>query len=150
MLWVSGCCSEPRTKGGGSLFFTFEVGLYYVVLHGRQKMLAGCQSGALPGLRSGDPSFLQVSALSDPTPAADQQPGHQKNLHGHHHQKKKSRHRCWSPPPPHGFRAYQLYTLYRGEDGKVMQVHSGMVQSPAEAEGSWLAQSKPVQMCPAM
>ncbi|XP_032760737.1 ankyrin repeat domain-containing protein 6 isoform X2 [Rattus rattus] len=63
----------------------------------------------------------EVSALSDPTPAADQQPGHQKNLHGHHHQKKKSRHRCWSPPPPHGFRAYQLYTLYRGEDGKVMQ-----------------------------
>ncbi|XP_063144281.1 ankyrin repeat domain-containing protein 6 isoform X4 [Rattus norvegicus] len=63
----------------------------------------------------------KVSALSDPTPAADQQPGHQKNLHGHHHQKKKSRHRCWSPPPPHGFRAYQLYTLYRGEDGKVMQ-----------------------------
>lgn len=63
----------------------------------------------------------EVSALSDPTPAADQQPGHQKNLHGHHHQKKKSRHQCWSPPPPHGFRAYQLYTLYRGEDGKVMQ-----------------------------
>uniref|UniRef100_A0A8C6MVB8 Ankyrin repeat domain 6 n=1 Tax=Mus spicilegus TaxID=10103 RepID=A0A8C6MVB8_MUSSI len=63
----------------------------------------------------------EVSALSDPTPAADQQPGHQKNLHSHHHPKKKSRHRCWSPPPPHGFRAYQLYTLYRGEDGKVMQ-----------------------------
>ncbi|XP_036019567.1 ankyrin repeat domain-containing protein 6 isoform X4 [Mus musculus] len=64
----------------------------------------------------------EVSALSDPTPAADQQPGHQKNLHSHHHPKKKSRHRCWSPPPPHGFRAYQLYTLYRGEDGKVMQM----------------------------
>ncbi|XP_051013199.1 ankyrin repeat domain-containing protein 6 [Acomys russatus] len=63
----------------------------------------------------------EVSALSDPTPAADQQPGHQRNLHSHHHPKKKSRHRCWSPPPPHGFRAYQLYTLYRGEDGKVMQ-----------------------------
>ncbi|XP_055455225.1 ankyrin repeat domain-containing protein 6 isoform X1 [Psammomys obesus] len=62
----------------------------------------------------------EVSALSDPTPAADQQPGHQRSLHGHHHPK-KSRHRCWSPPPPHGFRAYQLYTLYRGEDGKVMQ-----------------------------
>ncbi|XP_042126892.1 ankyrin repeat domain-containing protein 6 isoform X3 [Peromyscus maniculatus bairdii] len=63
----------------------------------------------------------EVSALSDPTPAADQQPGHQRNPHSHHHPKKKSRHRCWSPPPPHGFRAYQLYTLYRGEDGKVMQ-----------------------------
>ncbi|XP_041523323.1 ankyrin repeat domain-containing protein 6 [Microtus oregoni] len=63
----------------------------------------------------------EVSALSDPTPAADQQPGHQRNLHSHHHPKKKSRHRCWSPPPPHGFRAYQLYTLYRGADGKVMQ-----------------------------
>ncbi|XP_050001460.1 ankyrin repeat domain-containing protein 6 [Alexandromys fortis] len=64
----------------------------------------------------------EVSALSDPTPAADQQPGHQRNPHSHHHPKKKSRHRCWSPPPPHGFRAYQLYTLYRGEDGKVMQM----------------------------
>nr|XP_048276128.1 ankyrin repeat domain-containing protein 6 isoform X1 [Myodes glareolus] len=63
----------------------------------------------------------EVSALSDPTPAADQQPGHQRNPHSHHHPKKKNRHRCWSPPPPHGFRAYQLYTLYRGEDGKVMQ-----------------------------
>ncbi|XP_051043443.1 ankyrin repeat domain-containing protein 6 isoform X2 [Phodopus roborovskii] len=63
----------------------------------------------------------EVSALSDPTPAADQQPGHQRNPHSHHHPKKKSRHRCWSPPPPHGFRAYQLYTLYRDEDGKVMQ-----------------------------
>ncbi|KAH0521706.1 Ankyrin repeat domain-containing protein 6 [Microtus ochrogaster] len=63
----------------------------------------------------------KVSALSDPTPAADQQPGHQRNLHSHHHPKKKRRHRCWSPPPPHGFRAYQLYTLYRGADGKVMQ-----------------------------
>uniref|UniRef100_A0A8C6RFK5 Ankyrin repeat domain 6 n=1 Tax=Nannospalax galili TaxID=1026970 RepID=A0A8C6RFK5_NANGA len=63
----------------------------------------------------------EVSALSDPTPAAGQQSGHQRNLHSHHHPKKKNRHRCWFPPPPHGFRAYQLYTLYRGEDGKVMQ-----------------------------
>jgi hypothetical protein len=64
----------------------------------------------------------QVSALSDPTPPVDQQPGHQKNLHAHHHPRKKSRHRGSSPPPPHEFRAYQLYTLYRGKDGKVMQV----------------------------
>ncbi|XP_045399981.1 ankyrin repeat domain-containing protein 6 isoform X6 [Lemur catta] len=63
----------------------------------------------------------QVSAFSDPTPPADQQPGHQKNLHAHNHPKKRSRHRCSSPPPPHEFRAYQLYTLYRGKDGKVMQ-----------------------------
>ncbi|XP_048209800.1 ankyrin repeat domain-containing protein 6 [Perognathus longimembris pacificus] len=66
-------------------------------------------------------SRAKVSALSDPTPAADQQPGHQRNLHTHHHPKKKSRHRGSSPPPPHEFRAYQLYTLYRGKDGKVMQ-----------------------------
>ncbi|GAB1288360.1 Ankyrin repeat domain-containing protein 6 [Apodemus speciosus] len=72
-------------------------------------------------MKGGESQGQRVSALSDPTPAADQQPGHQKNLHSHHHPKKKSRHRCWSPPPPHGFRAYQLYTLYRGEDGKVMQ-----------------------------
>uniref|UniRef100_A0A8C9UQ95 Ankyrin repeat domain-containing protein 6 n=1 Tax=Spermophilus dauricus TaxID=99837 RepID=A0A8C9UQ95_SPEDA len=64
---------------------------------------------------------LGVSALSDPTPPADQQPGHQKSSHTHHHPKKRGRHRCSSPPPPHEFRAYQLYTLYRGKDGKVMQ-----------------------------
>ncbi|XP_058590691.1 ankyrin repeat domain-containing protein 6 isoform X3 [Neofelis nebulosa] len=63
----------------------------------------------------------KASAFSDPTPPADQQPGHQKNLHAHSHPKKKPRHRCSPPPPPHEFRAYQLYTLYRGKDGKVMQ-----------------------------
>ncbi|XP_007949034.1 ankyrin repeat domain-containing protein 6 [Orycteropus afer afer] len=63
----------------------------------------------------------KVSAFSDPTPPADQQPGHQKNGHAHNHPKKRSRHRCSSPPPPHEFRAYQLYTLYRGKDGKIMQ-----------------------------
>ncbi|KAM5256495.1 ankyrin repeat domain-containing protein 6 [Ctenodactylus gundi] len=63
----------------------------------------------------------KVLALSDPTPQADQQPGPQKDSHAHHHAKKRSRHRCSSPPPPHEFRAYQLYTLYRGKDGKVMQ-----------------------------
>ncbi|XP_077018529.1 ankyrin repeat domain-containing protein 6 isoform X4 [Tamandua tetradactyla] len=63
----------------------------------------------------------KVSAFSDPAPPTDQQPGHQKNAHAHSHPKKKGRHRCSSPPPPHEFRAYQLYTLYRGKDGKVMQ-----------------------------
>ncbi|XP_035880359.1 ankyrin repeat domain-containing protein 6 isoform X1 [Phyllostomus discolor] len=63
----------------------------------------------------------KVSAFSDPTPPADQQPGHQKNLHTHSHPKKRPRHQCSPPPPPHEFRAYQLYTLYRGKDGKVMQ-----------------------------
>ncbi|XP_014399958.1 PREDICTED: ankyrin repeat domain-containing protein 6 isoform X5 [Myotis brandtii] len=63
----------------------------------------------------------KVSAFSDPTPPADQQPGHQKNLHVHNHPKKRPKHRCSPPPPPHEFRAYQLYTLYRGKDGKVMQ-----------------------------
>ncbi|XP_078236856.1 ankyrin repeat domain-containing protein 6 isoform X9 [Pogona vitticeps] len=60
----------------------------------------------------------KVSALSEPTSPADQQmpPGPSQNL-----PKRKSRHRCTSPPPPHEFRAYQLYTLYRGKDGKIMQ-----------------------------
>ncbi|KAF7254598.1 Ankyrin repeat domain-containing protein 6 [Varanus komodoensis] len=60
----------------------------------------------------------KVSALSDPTSPADQQmpPGVQQNL-----SKRRSKHRCASPPPPHEFRAYQLYTLYRGKDGKIMQ-----------------------------
>nr|XP_045721381.1 ankyrin repeat domain-containing protein 6 [Mirounga angustirostris] len=66
----------------------------------------------------------KVSAFSDPTPPADQQPGHQKDAHAHNHPKKRPRHRCSPPPPPHEFRAYQLYTLYRGKDGRVMQVPS--------------------------
>ncbi|XP_043366591.1 ankyrin repeat domain-containing protein 6 isoform X6 [Dermochelys coriacea] len=61
----------------------------------------------------------KISALSDPASPADQQtlPGPQQNLPKHH----RSKHHCSSPPPPHEFRAYQLYTLYRGKDGKVMQ-----------------------------
>ncbi|NXT80983.1 ANKR6 protein, partial [Zapornia atra] len=60
----------------------------------------------------------KASALSDPTSPADQQtlPRPQQNV-----QKRRSRHHCSSPPPPHEVRAYQLYTLYRGKDGKVMQ-----------------------------
>ncbi|XP_054851674.1 ankyrin repeat domain-containing protein 6 isoform X2 [Eublepharis macularius] len=60
----------------------------------------------------------KASAHSDPTSPADQQmpPGQQQNL-----PKRKSKHRCASPPPPHEFRAYQLYTLYRGKNGKIMQ-----------------------------
>ncbi|XP_075718262.1 ankyrin repeat domain-containing protein 6 isoform X3 [Rhinoderma darwinii] len=63
----------------------------------------------------------KISALSDPTSPADQQPfsgGHQTS----HSQRRKNKHRAPSPPfPPHEARAYQLYTLYRGKDGKVMQ-----------------------------
>ncbi|NWR07729.1 ANKR6 protein, partial [Paradoxornis webbianus] len=60
----------------------------------------------------------KVSALSDPISPADQQtlPQAQKNV-----PKRRSKHHCSSPPPPHEVRAYQLYTLYRGKDGKVMQ-----------------------------
>ncbi|XP_075563274.1 ankyrin repeat domain-containing protein 6 isoform X2 [Pelecanus crispus] len=60
----------------------------------------------------------KVSALSDPISPADQQtlPRPQQNV-----PKRRSKHRCSSPPPPHEVRAYQLYTLYRGRDGKVMQ-----------------------------
>ncbi|NWR92284.1 ANKR6 protein, partial [Furnarius figulus] len=60
----------------------------------------------------------KVSALSDPISPADQQtlPQPQQNL-----PKRRSKHHCSSPPPPHEVRAYQLYTLYRGKDGKVMQ-----------------------------
>ncbi|NXS44366.1 ANKR6 protein, partial [Balaeniceps rex] len=60
----------------------------------------------------------KVSALSDPISPADQQtlPQPQQNV-----PKRRNKHRCSSPPPPHEVRAYQLYTLYRGRDGKVMQ-----------------------------
>uniref|UniRef100_A0A8C9L1T7 ANKR6 protein n=1 Tax=Pavo cristatus TaxID=9049 RepID=A0A8C9L1T7_PAVCR len=62
--------------------------------------------------------FIQVSTLSDPISPADQQalPQPQQNL-----PKRRGRHHCSSPPAPHEVRAYQLYTLYRGKDGKVMQ-----------------------------
>ncbi|NXW62021.1 ANKR6 protein, partial [Eurystomus gularis] len=60
----------------------------------------------------------KVSALSDPLTPADQQTlsRPQQNV-----LKRRSKHHCSSPPPPHEVRAYQLYTLYRGKDGKVMQ-----------------------------
>ncbi|NXJ78757.1 ANKR6 protein, partial [Trogon melanurus] len=60
----------------------------------------------------------KVSALLDPVAPEDQQtlPRPQQNV-----PKRRSRHHCSSPPPPHEVRAYQLYTLYRGKDGKVMQ-----------------------------
>uniref|UniRef100_A0A4W3JGX0 Ankyrin repeat domain 6b n=1 Tax=Callorhinchus milii TaxID=7868 RepID=A0A4W3JGX0_CALMI len=65
---------------------------------------------------------MQISALSDPPPLTDQQPEQcSKDL-----KKRRSKHHCCSPPPqqtvlPHNFRAYQLYTLYRNKDGKIMQ-----------------------------
>lgn len=41
-------------------------------------------------------------------------------------QKKRGKVRGTSPqaplPPPHNYKAYQLYTLYRNKDGKIMQV----------------------------
>ncbi|NWR54633.1 ANKR6 protein, partial [Bucorvus abyssinicus] len=60
----------------------------------------------------------KVSALSDPISPADQQtlPRPQQNV-----PKRRSKHHGSSLPPPHEVRAYQLYTLYRGKDGKVMQ-----------------------------
>uniref|UniRef100_A0A4W3JE25 Ankyrin repeat domain 6b n=1 Tax=Callorhinchus milii TaxID=7868 RepID=A0A4W3JE25_CALMI len=64
----------------------------------------------------------KISALSDPPPLTDQQPEQcSKDL-----KKRRSKHHCCSPPPqqtvlPHNFRAYQLYTLYRNKDGKIMQ-----------------------------
>ncbi|XP_030054955.1 ankyrin repeat domain-containing protein 6 isoform X2 [Microcaecilia unicolor] len=60
------------------------------------------------------------AAFSDPTSPADQQAytGTQQSSQNH---KKRNKHRCPSPTPPHEMRAYQLYTLYRGKDGKVMQ-----------------------------
>ncbi|XP_063773054.1 ankyrin repeat domain-containing protein 6 isoform X3 [Pseudophryne corroboree] len=63
----------------------------------------------------------KISALSDPTSPADQQPFCGGQQAGHNH-RRRSKHRGPSPPfPPHEARAYQLYTLYRGKDGKVMQ-----------------------------
>ncbi|XP_067272880.1 ankyrin repeat domain-containing protein 6b [Pseudorasbora parva] len=45
------------------------------------------------------------------------------NKHSDHKKKSKTERSCPSaaPPPPHNYKAYQLYTLYRGKDGKIMQ-----------------------------
>lgn len=43
---------------------------------------------------------------------------------GNKHGKKRGGQLRGSSPqaPPHNYKAYQLYTLYRGKDGKIMQV----------------------------
>ncbi|XP_030637272.1 ankyrin repeat domain-containing protein 6b isoform X2 [Chanos chanos] len=56
-------------------------------------------------------------SLSDPL-------SRRENNRGEAAQKKKNKPRGSSPlavPPPHSYKAYQLYTLYRGKDGKIMQ-----------------------------
>ncbi|XP_051881034.1 ankyrin repeat domain-containing protein 6b isoform X3 [Pristis pectinata] len=62
------------------------------------------------------------SALSDPPPLIDQPP----QQDNRHIRRRRNKHCCCSPTPqqgllPHNFRAYQLYTLYRNKDGKIMQ-----------------------------
>ncbi|XP_068565136.1 ankyrin repeat domain-containing protein 6b isoform X2 [Cebidichthys violaceus] len=52
-------------------------------------------------------------ALSDPLRRRETRPGE-----GFHKRKCKPR---GANVPPHNYKAYQLYTLYRGKDGKVMQ-----------------------------
>lgn len=42
--------------------------------------------------------------------------------------------------PPHNFKAYQLYTLYRAKDGKIMQVSDYHYHVFANTEGASLAQ----------
>ncbi|RXM33935.1 Ankyrin repeat domain-containing protein 6 [Acipenser ruthenus] len=54
------------------------------------------------------------SALSEPAPRKDIQ-------HRETNQKKGNKQNGPSLLPPHSYKAYQLYTLYRGKDGKVMQ-----------------------------
>ncbi|KAM6953954.1 ankyrin repeat domain-containing protein 6b [Aplochiton taeniatus] len=50
---------------------------------------------------------------------------HRDNLNGEAPHRRKGKLRGSSPPPPpvppHNYKAYQLYTLYRGKDGKIMQ-----------------------------
>uniref|UniRef100_A0AAY4BB58 Ankyrin repeat domain 6b n=1 Tax=Denticeps clupeoides TaxID=299321 RepID=A0AAY4BB58_9TELE len=64
------------------------------------------------GLKS-DSCLFQPS-LSDPLSRRENKRGDKKKSKG------SSPHAA-SPPPPHNYKAYQLYTLYRGKDGKIMQ-----------------------------
>ncbi|KAK1170189.1 hypothetical protein AOXY_G6981 [Acipenser oxyrinchus oxyrinchus] len=54
------------------------------------------------------------SALSEPAPRKD-------THHRETNQKKRNKQNGPSLQPPHSYKAYQLYTLYRGKDGKIMQ-----------------------------
>uniref|UniRef100_A0AAY4BB53 Ankyrin repeat domain 6b n=1 Tax=Denticeps clupeoides TaxID=299321 RepID=A0AAY4BB53_9TELE len=61
-----------------------------------------------------DDSCLFQPSLSDPLSRRENKRGDKKKSKG------SSPHAA-SPPPPHNYKAYQLYTLYRGKDGKIMQ-----------------------------
>ncbi|XP_041109626.1 ankyrin repeat domain-containing protein 6b isoform X2 [Polyodon spathula] len=54
------------------------------------------------------------SALTEPAPRKDTQ-------HRETNQRKRNKQNGPSLQPPHSYKAYQLYTLYRGKDGKIMQ-----------------------------
>lgn len=59
----------------------------------------------------------QKPSLSDPL-------RHRHNVNGEVPHRRKGKLRASSPQPPvppHNYKAYQLYTLYRGKDGKIMQ-----------------------------
>ena len=63
--------------------------------------------------------------LTDPMRRRDT--GHSSGIH-----RRKGKLREVSPHttvPPHNYKAYQLYTLYRGKDGKIMQVCSSFSHS---------------------
>ncbi|XP_071006428.1 ankyrin repeat domain-containing protein 6-like isoform X2 [Oncorhynchus clarkii lewisi] len=67
--------------------------------------------GASAG-KSTNRKLKEKPSLSDPLRRRE-------NKHG---KKRRGQLRGSSPqPPPHNYKAYQLYTLYRGKDGKIMQ-----------------------------
>ncbi|KAM9551529.1 ankyrin repeat domain-containing protein 6-like isoform 6-T11 [Salvelinus alpinus] len=62
--------------------------------------------------KSTNRKLKEKPSLSDPLRRRE-------NKHG---KKRRGQRRGSSPqPPPHNYKAYQLYTLYRGKDGKIMQ-----------------------------
>uniref|UniRef100_A0A665V3F0 Uncharacterized protein n=1 Tax=Echeneis naucrates TaxID=173247 RepID=A0A665V3F0_ECHNA len=68
------------------------------------------------------PCKVRNGSLSLQTSERKGRPLHTKHSDAFH--KRKSKLRGVSPhasAPPHNFKAYQLYTLYRGKDGKIMQ-----------------------------
>ncbi|XP_028858213.1 ankyrin repeat domain-containing protein 6b isoform X2 [Denticeps clupeoides] len=64
--------------------------------------------------RSRNRKVKEKPSLSDPLSRRENKRGDKKKSKG------SSPHAA-SPPPPHNYKAYQLYTLYRGKDGKIMQ-----------------------------
>uniref|UniRef100_A0A8C7LTK8 Ankyrin repeat domain 6 n=1 Tax=Oncorhynchus mykiss TaxID=8022 RepID=A0A8C7LTK8_ONCMY len=82
----------------------------------RKHEVVGASAGKSTNRKLKEKVSYYLNLLKQP---AHVYPGEIQNKHG---KKRRGQLRGSSPqPPPHNYKAYQLYTLYRGKDGKIMQ-----------------------------